>query len=110
MDADLCNQLMTAFKDTYFYPLKHSFTEYSVIPTLQLIGHLCNHYARISDTDLTANYTKLLDLYNPNEPLKSLYMSLNKCIDYSTSQGKPVTIGQLFWISYGLVSDTGQLQ
>ena len=42
-----------------FYPLKHVFTWYSAILTLQLIVNLYSHYARISSTDLAANNSKL---------------------------------------------------
>ena len=59
MDAALRDQLLTAFEDTYFSPLKYPFTGYSVIPMLQLIGHFYGHYSRISDMSLTANKSKL---------------------------------------------------
>ena len=50
---------MTAFKDTYFSPINNTFTRYSAILTLQLIGTLYAQFARISATDLAESGTKL---------------------------------------------------
>ena len=78
VDAALSNQLLTAFNDTYLLPLKNTFTGYSEATTLKLLSHLYTHYARISATDLAENTKKLWEAYNSDEPLKSLYTSLNE--------------------------------
>ena len=57
--ADLCNQLLTSFEDTYLSPFKHVFTGYSVMMTLLLLVHIYYHHARILATDLLFNDTKL---------------------------------------------------
>ena len=48
--------------------------------------------------------------FNPREPLKSLFTRLNKCVDYATAAGDPVTEVQIVRITYGLVTETGQFQ
>ena len=95
MDSALCNQLLTVFGKTYFYPLNHALKGYSTITKLQLIGHLYGHYARISATNLTENEPKLWELYNPDKQLKIIYTSINKCVKYSMAVGKPITEVQL---------------
>ena len=77
-----------------------------MITKLQLIAHIYGQYTRISATDLTANYVNLWKQFNPDETLKSLYMNINKCVDYATVADKPITEGQVMRIKYGLVSET----
>ena len=45
---------------------------------LLLLIHLYGNYNRILSTNLTENNTKLREAFNPNEPLKSLYMRLSE--------------------------------
>ena len=91
VDNALHNQLLTAFGDTYLLPLKNSFMGYSGATTLQLLGHLYAHYARILATDLAENEKKLGEAYNPDEPLESLFTRLNEYVDYATMAGEPIT-------------------
>ena len=81
------------FEDTYLSPLKNAFTGYYGDTTLTLISHLNAHYAQILATDLSENDRKLRETYNPDKRLKSLYTSLNECIDYATVAGEPITEG-----------------
>ena len=37
--------------------------------------------------DLVENDKKLREAYNPDETPKSLYTSLNECVDYATAAG-----------------------
>ena len=91
IDADLCSQPLINFEDTYLFPLKHAFTGYSGMKMLLLLIHLYGQYARILDTDLAKNGTKLREALNPNKPLEILYTSLNECVDYATVVVNPVT-------------------
>ena len=76
--------------------------------TLLLIIHLYGLYARISFTDLTENDTKLQKPYNPNKTIERLYTRLNKCINYATFAGDPITKVKLVRIAYGLVAEMGK--
>ena len=80
-----------AFKDTYLSPPKNNFTGYSGATTPRLLSHLYINYTRILAPELAENYKNLRKIYNPNEPPESLYMRLNKCADYATVSGKPIT-------------------
>ena len=60
--------------------------------------------------DLEENDRKLRETYNPDKPLKSLYVRLNECVDYVTVAGEPITEGQVVRISYSLVAETGKFQ
>ena len=64
---------------------------YSATTTLQLIGQLYGHYARISTTDVMANDANLREQFNPDDPLKSLYTRLNECVNYATTTGDTTT-------------------
>ena len=86
---------MTEFEDTYISPLKHALAGYSTIKMLQLILHLYDHYARISTIYLEVNYANLREPFNPRNPLESLYMRLNECIDCATAAGEPMTEGRV---------------
>ena len=77
---------------------------------MTIIRHLYAHYMRILAIDLAKNNRKLWEIYNPDEPLERLYKRLNKCVDYATVAGERITKGQVFRISYGLVTETGKFQ
>ena len=77
---------------------------------LTLLSNLYAHYAQILVTYLAENNRKLQETYNPDEPLEILYTKLNKCVDYATAAGEPITEGQVIQISYGLVVVTGDFR
>ena len=110
INAALRNQLHRDFEDTCLTPLNNAFTGYSGTTTIPLPSHIYVHYTSILATDLAVNNQKLRQPFNPNEPLESLYMRLNKCVDYATQAGDPVTKGKVIHISYSLVAETGQFQ
>ena len=101
---------MTPFEDTYLSPIKHAFTGYSGTTMLLLLSNIYDHYSRILATDFADNDTKLREAFNPDNPLESLYMRLNKCIDYATVGGDPITEGQIMRIAYSLIKETGKFQ
>ena len=98
----LRNQLLTEFEDTSLSPLKNAFTGYLGATTLTLLSNLYGNCARISSTDLADNDKNLGEPCNSGKPLKNLYMRLNKCVDYTTASGEPITAGQVICIAYGL--------
>ena len=77
---------------------------------MNLFSQLYAHKVQILVTDLADNDRKLRENFNPDEPLESLYTRLNKCIDYATAAGEPITEGQVVCIAYGLVTETWQSQ
>ena len=60
--------------------------------------------------DPANNKKNLRDPWNPDEPLKIIYMRLNECVEYAALAGKPITEGQVIHIAYSLVAETGQSQ
>ena len=110
VDTALRHQVLRVFEDTYFYPLKKDFKGCSVIPTTNLIGGIYGHYTRITVADLSENDTHLRKVFNPDDPLKSLYTRLNKCGDYGTAASNPITEGHISRIAYSLVMKTGQFK
>ena len=60
--------------------------------------------------DLTKNGTNLRETFNPDDPVESLYMRLNECVDYETAADNTVTEGQVMRIAYIIVAETGQFQ
>ena len=79
--AALRNHLLTSFEDTYISPLKNAFAGYSRATTLTLLIHLYGNYARILTTHLAENDKNLMETYNTDKPLESLYMILNEYLD-----------------------------
>ena len=96
------------FEDTHLSPLNNICTGYSRSTMLTLLSHLYAHYASILTTDLAENNRKLWENYNPEKPLKSLYINLNKCVDYATATVKPITKMKVVRINYDLVAETGK--
>ena len=74
---------------------------------LTLLSHLYGQYAGLSATDLAEKDRKIWETSNPDEPLKSLYTRLNKCVDYVTASGKHITEEQVVRIPYSLVAEIG---
>ena len=68
------------------------------------------YYTSILATDLAENEKKLWEAYNPDEPLESLYTRLNYCVDYATTAGEPITVGQVIRTAHSLVSEMGKFQ
>ena len=60
--------------------------------------------------DLAGKDRKLRETYNPDKPLKCLYMRLNKCFDYATAASEPITERHVICVAYGLIAETGKFQ
>ena len=75
---------------------------------MNLLNHLYAHYAYILETDLAENNRNTRETFNPNKPLESLHMRLNKCVNYATVVGEPITEGQVSCIAYGIIAETGK--
>ena len=58
--------------------------------------------------DLAENGQKLREPYNTDEPLERIYTRLNKCANYATTAGEPITEGQVIRIAYTPVAEMGQ--
>ena len=88
--------------------MKKSFSGYSSLSILGLVRHLYKNYVYLFVTDLASNIVRIRDAYNDDEPTKSLYKRINYLDYYVATVGKPITIGKIVQIAYGLVPKTSQ--
>ena len=83
--------MLTVFDDPYISTMKNEYPGYATRSTMDLIKHIYEHYARISLSDMAANDERLRGSCNADEPLESLIERLNKCTDFATAAGEPVS-------------------
>jgi hypothetical protein len=68
--------IIEAFDDAYLNVLSDKIVGYANCTSLQLLTHLLTYYAMIAPTELMQNYELLNALYDPNQPIETLFQQV----------------------------------
>ena len=91
----LRQQLLSAFKDT-FLRFKHKpHRGYSRSNTLELLTHLYETYAVISNTDWLANDKHFRKSYLPTVPIEVAWQQIDDSVAYTDADSKPYSSNQV---------------
>jgi hypothetical protein len=80
---------------------------YANCTSLQLPTHLFTYYATIAPTELTQNYERLNTLYDPNQPIETLFQKIQDALAFAVAGGQPHGNAMIINIAYMLIFNTG---
>ena len=99
--------LLDAIGDMYIITMKHQVTGYANVTTQKIIIHLYDKYGNITAEVLEENEHKTKTDYNPNQPIKVLYIQLNQAINFTDAASTPFIQSQIIATAYNMVFTTG---
>jgi hypothetical protein len=81
--------IIEAFDDAYLNALYDEIVGYANCTSLQILTHLLTYYAMIAPTELTQNYERLNTLYDPNQPIETLFQQIQDARAFAVAGGQP---------------------
>jgi hypothetical protein len=76
VDQAIKKLILEAFDDVYLNALSDEVVGYANCTSLDLLTHLLTFYAMIAPTQLTQKYERLNTLYDPNQPIDTLFQQI----------------------------------
>lgn len=101
------SQLIAAADDTRIRALRHECIGHANVATLQMLTHLCDTCARITEHDLNENDKCLKAQYDPNLPFKNLIDQVEDAIEHAAAGAAPCAPEQIVNAACTLEFDTG---
>jgi hypothetical protein len=99
--------IIESFDDAYLNALSEEIVGYANCTSLQLLTHLLTYYDMIAPTDLTQNYERLNALYDPNQPIETLFQKIQDARAFAVAGGQPYGAAMIVNEAYTLVFNTG---
>jgi hypothetical protein len=99
--------ILEAFNDAYLNALPDEVVGYANSTSLDLLTHLLTSYAMIAPTELTQNYERLNTLYDPNQPIETLFQQIPDAGALAIAGGQPYGNAMIVNVAYTLVFNTG---
>ena len=106
-DKALKSQLIGAVDEMYIRTLRDKYILYAKKTTLQILTHLYDNYARISQLELKENDHRMNEEWDPNQPIEVLYDQIEDAVEFASAGKAPYTTPQVVNNAYNLVSNTG---
>ncbi len=103
----LRNQIINSTPDKYICALKHKITQYSNVTPLQLLTHLKVTYGQVTSDDLTANYARMTESWNPPTPIEVLFEQLKEGKEFAAEGNETFLDAQLMRLAYDNIKATG---
>ena len=107
IDRDLRQQLLGAIEDTFLQVKHKPHRGYSGSSTLDLLTHLYETYAVISNADWLANDKRFREAYSPNAPIEVYWRQIDDAVAYTNAGSTPYSSKQVVDNVYQLVFNTG---
>jgi hypothetical protein len=107
VDQAIKKLIIESFDDAYLNALSDEIVGYANCTSLQILTHLLTYYAMIAPTELTQNYERLNTLYDPNQPIETLFQQIQDVRAFAVAGGQPYGTSMIVNVAYTLVSNTG---
>jgi hypothetical protein len=107
VDQAIKKLIIESFDDAYLNALSDEIVGYSDCTSLQLFTHLLTYYAMIAPTELTPNYERLNALYDPNQPIETLFQQIQDVRAFEVAGGQLYGAAMIVNVAYTLVFNTG---
>jgi hypothetical protein len=107
VDQAIKKLIIEVFDDAYLNALSDEIVGYANCTSLQLLTHLLIYYAMIAPTELTQNYERLNALYDPNQPIETLFQKIQDARAFAVAGGQPYGAAMIVNVAYTLVFNTG---
>ena len=106
-DRALKQQLMGAVDDMFVNILSDIHVGYANVTTLQLLTHLYNTHANITDGGLEDNKDVMAAPYDVNLPIETLYKRIKESAQYAAAANTPFTTAQVVSTAFRVIQKTG---
>jgi hypothetical protein len=106
VDQSITKLIIEAF-DAHLNALSDEVMGYTNCTSLQLLTHLLTFYAMIAPTELTQNYERLSTLYDPNQPIETLFQQIQDARAFAVAGGQPYDNAMIINIAYTLIFSKG---
>jgi hypothetical protein len=106
VDQAIKKLILEAFEDVYLNALSDEVAGYANCTSLDLLTRLLTFYAMIAPTELTQNYERLNTLYDPNQPIETLFQQIQDARAFTVVGGQPYGAAMIVNVAYTLVFNT----
>jgi hypothetical protein len=79
----------------YLRKLENRHTGFAAIKSRQIIDHLLNTYGNLTQMDLATNDAFFHTIYDPSQPIESIYMQMEDAMDLAAAGLTPYTPAQV---------------
>jgi hypothetical protein len=107
VDQAIKKLIIKSFDNAYPNALSDEIVGYANCTSLQLLTHLLTYYAMIAPTELTQNCERLNTLYDPNQPIETLFQQIQDARAFAVAGGQPYGAAMIVNVAYTLVFNTG---
>jgi hypothetical protein len=107
VDQAIKKFIIESFDDAYLNALSDEIVGYANCTSLQVLTHLLTYYAMIAPTELTQNYERLNTLYDPNQPIETLFQQIQDAQAFAVAGGQPYGAAMIVNVAYTLMFNTG---
>jgi hypothetical protein len=95
----LKKQIISVFEPMYLDILNDNMVGYANISARDMLDHLFETYGNITAVDLEINFEHMRRVWDPQQPVETLFKQIQDCADYSEAGG--VLIGHQHQINVG---------
>ena len=106
-DRALKQQLLGAIDDMFVNVLSDTHVGYANVTTLQLLTHLYNTYANITDGGLEDNKDVMAAPYDVNLPIETLYKRIEESVQYAAAANATFTAAQVVSTAFRVIQKNG---
>jgi hypothetical protein len=107
VDRAIKKLIIESFDEAYLNALSDEIVGYANVTSLQLLTRLLTYYAMIAPTELTQNYERLNALYDPYQPIETLFQQIQDARAFAVAGGHPYGAAMIVNVAYTLVFNTG---
>ena len=107
VDQALRNLLLAAVPHVYVNSLSNDITGFGNVSALTIMTSLWERYGRITQAKLAENLTRMSSPWNPPQPIKDLFLQLNRRSQFASDGSEPISLSQVLRIGYTLIANTG---
>jgi len=106
-DRALKQQLLGAVDNMFVSALSDPHVRYANISTMQLLTHLYNTYAKITDYNLEENKEAMAANYDVNLPIETFFKRIEECVQYTAAGSTPFAAAQVASTAFRSIQKTG---
>ena len=106
VDQALRKLLLAAVPHVYVNSLSHNINGFGNVSALAIMTSLWERYGTITQAKLAENLTRMSSPWNPPQPIKDLFLLLNRGSQFASDGSEPIALSQVLRI-YTLIANTG---
>jgi hypothetical protein len=103
----LKKQISSVFEPMYLEILNDDMVGYANISARDMLDHLFEIYGNITAVDLEINFEHMRRVWDPQQPVETLFKQIQDCDDYSEAGGVPIGPSQQINVGYATIFATG---